>query len=490
MAYSFGDGYDCYAAFTDAFAGYWDSGAGTPTLVAGRFAGSQALRVSATATNLTKSSGQNDAVHHIVVAFRQTATLTGSTLGLYFQLLDATTGQCCVVFRSDGAILLTSGTPAGAVLDTYTGAVTAANTWFAFEFEVVINNTTGSWAVRKNGNTVNDRALGSLNTRPGANSYANKLTIGMQALLTAHEIDDTFWQSGTSAGTFLGDIRAYTRMPASDAAVQFARSIASNTQTLTATAANSAMSPTVVRFTPYTMTYDGTISSVVAVSGTSASGNMKCAIYASAAGLPTTVLQSATAPVVTVAAGNNTFTFSPPVAATKGQQIFIAVINDTGGGSWSWSSSFTTLSAPGTYATFPQPNPAPTLGQNPIAGSITYNTSVNAGMVNEAQQDGTTSYVYDSTVNDADFYTIAPIAVTPISVVAVTTRAFMAKSDAGTRTGTVQIKSGATTVAAPTLSLATSFLWAWRTDTTDPATGTAWTAAAVNAAQCGPKVVA
>jgi hypothetical protein len=44
-------------------------------------------------------------------------------------------------------------------------------------------------------------------------------------------------------------------------------------------------------------------------------------------------------------------------------------------------------------------------------------------------------------------------------------------------------------VAAPTLTLASSWLWAWRTDLTDPNTGAAWTPAAVNNAQIGPTVV-
>jgi hypothetical protein len=110
-------------------------------------------------------------------------------------------------------------------------------------------------------------------------------------------------------------------------------------------------------------------------------------------------------------------------------------------------------------------------------------------MVNEAQQDGTTSYVYDSTAGDVDFYAIASLSPAPASVVAVTTRGFIEKSDAGTRTGSLQIKSGGTTVATPTVTLSTNFGWAWRTDTTDPNTGSAWTAGAVSAVNIGPKMV-
>jgi hypothetical protein len=67
----------------------------------------------------------------------------------------------------------------------------------------------------------------------------------------------------------------------------------------------------------------------------------------------------------------------------------------------------------------------------------------------------------------------------------------MQKSDAGTRTAAVQVKSGATTVASPTLTLTnTGFQWASRLDVTDPNTSAAWASAAVDALQVGPKVVA
>jgi len=143
------------------------------------------------------------------------------------------------------------------------------------------------------------------------------------------------------------------------------------------------------------------------------------------------------------------------------------------------------------YATFPLPNPTATTGAQQTAGSITYNTANNYSSVAEAQQDATTSYVYDSVPGHADLYGIAPIASTPLTTFAVTTRAYAIKSDAGTRTMAVQLKSGATTDASSTVVLTPSgWQWAWKTYTTDPATGAAWTAAAVNVAQVGPVVIA
>jgi len=487
MAYTFGDGFDLYAATADAVSGYWDSGVTTGWAIAsGRFSGSQAFQNIAGTGTLIKSSGVNDAVHHIVCAFRQTAALSGTTLGLYFQLTDASTNQVCIVFRSDGAVLLTSATPGGTVLATYTGAVTAQNTWFAFEFEVVINNTTGAFRARKNGNTSNDFDSGAtLNTRPGANAYANKLTIAVSVAVNNQQFDDLLWRSDASSVAWAGDIRCYTRMPASTVGTpQFAVSPnpvnASQTAVVSSTGSKAANAGIMSAFTA---AYSGTIASGVVQITTGATGNMKAAIYDSTR---TTVLATSNT-VVNPVSGANTITFGTPLTVTRGTTYHLAVDQDativynvTGGSQW----AFTT-----TYASFPAAAPSLTPSQpGPVFTAIITPTN-SAEYVNEAQQDGTTSYVYDSTVNDVDFYAIASLSPAPASVVAVTTRGFIEKSDAGTRTGSLQIKSGGTTVATSTVTLGTNFGWAWRTDTTDPNTGSAWTAGAVSAVNIGPKMV-
>src|SRR6476659_7118502 len=153
MAYIFGDSFDFYAAVTDAMAGYWDGGSITAsnsqmTASNGRFANSQGIGTGNTAIAwLFKNSGSNDATHHIVCSFIQTVGLSGTGLGIYLQLGDGATAQCSIVFRGDGAIVLTSGGPGGSVLATYTNAF-FANVWSSFEFEVTINNTTGAFHAR------------------------------------------------------------------------------------------------------------------------------------------------------------------------------------------------------------------------------------------------------------------------------------------------------------------------------------------------------
>lgn len=491
MAYIFGDGFDLYAAPADAINGYWDSGTATSAaLAAGRFAGSRALLQNGTGTvYLAKSSAQNDAVHHLTCAFLQGNAISGTQLSYYLQLLDGTTGQCCIAFRSDGAIVLTSSTIAGTVLATYTGAFPVVNTWYAFEIEVVINNTTGRFRVRKNGNTVDDFDSGAtLNTRGGtANNYANKLQVAAQ-FGNAQSIDDLLWRSDASTLSWLGDIRAFTRMPASDASVQFSRTPTSNTQSI-AVSTTSVVTAGTARYSPFTAAYDGTIAAATVTLGTGYTGNLKCSIFATSGTAPTTVLGSATS-VTNPISGSNALTFGTPVTVVKGTTYWIGFDSDTTSGNWNVGVGTAGCSSVTSYASFPVASPTASLGASPVVYSVTITPSSNATVVNEAQENTTTDYVYDSTPGDADFYGIGTIASTPASTIAVTTRAYMQKSDAGSRTAAVQIKSGSTTVASPTLTLTTSgWQWAWRMDLTDPATGAAWAAAAVAAATIGPKVV-
>jgi hypothetical protein len=494
MTYNFGDSFDLYAAPADMANGYWDSGANVAnwTLAAGRFSGSRGITFNA-ASNLVKSSAVNDAVHHLVVSFQQTSVLTGTNLGGYIQLLDGTTAQCSIVFRSDGAILLTSGGPAGTVLATYTGAFLSA-TWYGFEFEVVINNTTGSFSVRKNGNSVNDFTATALNTRGGTtNNYANKLTLAMQTNVSGHIADDLFWQSGAATGTWLGDIRCYTRMPASDQAVQFSKSPTSVTQTPFVAGTSMDVSSGGSYYAPITATADGSISAITVTIFAGFTGNLKCSVFNDNANTPGTIRSSATT-FNNPTTGNITFTFPTPFAVVRGVQYWLGLAADghylnalmvTSSGSAGKQSSAVA------YSAFPTANPTILGGNNAPIFSWSFTVSDNNCLVNEPQQDGLTTYVYDSTPGDADFYGLGGTSGTPAYVVATTIRGYAIKPDAGTRVLGIQLKSGTTTVATPGLALSSSyFQWAWRTDVNDPNTGASWASSSVNVAQIGPTVVA
>jgi len=335
----FGDSFDLYATISDLQTGYWDSGTtSTFSLTAGRFPDSQALTVNGANTSALKTSGSNDAIHHITVSYLQVNPFS-STDGMYFTLLDGATAQCTVKFQLDGKIVLQSGAVNGTALATFPGIVTLQNQWYAFEIEIVINNTTGSIRGRVNNAMSDTFALVNIDTQASANAYANALKLGVYGNGVA-KMDDFLWRAHPLAVPWVGDIRCYTQMPTSDVSKQF---------------------------TPLT--------------GTS-----------------------------------------------------------------------------------------------------------NFAMVNEPQEDKATTYVYSSTVNNADFYGIAPLGLTPAQIVAVTARAFAQKSDAGSRSGAVQLKSGGTTAQGANGHTLTAGTWAWMWDTynNDPNTGAAWTTAAVNSLQIGP----
>ena len=495
MAFLFADGFDCYAAPADATAGYWDSGLTNTALVAGRFTGSRAwsVGVAATGISLTKSSGVNDSIHHVVFAIQMNA-LSSANHGFTLHFIDNTTTQCSVAIRGDGTMLLFSGAApvsGGTPLATYTGAVSATNTWTAFEVEIVISNTAGSIAVRKNGNTANDFSLGSLNTRAGTNNYANKLSIGRTANDSAtHILDDINWRSDSVSVPWVGDIRCYSRLPVSDVIAQFARNTSQVTQTVVA-GTTLAASATVARYSAVTLTYGGSISGLMFAVGSAGTGNLKWAIFASGGTqAPTTILASG-GPVALPASGNVSVTVSPPVSASPGTTIWIGTIQDNTTSIMSVSSSSSSqTNSTVTYAAFPVASPICATG-NQIGPALTVSYAANSNYIlcAESQQDSTSTYVYDSTVGDADLYNIAGISGTPANTVAVITRGYFQKSDAGARGAAVQLKSGAAAPvqSTPTL-LSTSWGWLYRVDTTDPATGAPWTAAAVNNLQIGPVV--
>jgi hypothetical protein len=497
MAYFFGDGFDLYALPADAINGYWDSGTtSNATLAAGRFSGSRGLSFSSGGgpVSFVKSSGVNDAVHHFVVAFQQTQALSGTTAGFCLELFDGATAQCTVVFRSDGAILLTSGGPLGTTLDTYTGAVTATSTWFAFEFEVVINNTTGSWAVRKNGNTSNDRAAGGLNTRTSANNYANKIQIGQQNAVNAQFVDDLLWRSDASSVPWVGDIRCYTRMPSTDTGAVWTRPSTFQMQPYFGATATQASANNSARYTPFT-SQGGTIGAVALTIGANMTGNVKCAIYASTAGQPSTVIQSATAAITNPTIGTSTFTFSPAVSIAKGTPFFVAICADNATANFftvATTAPYGTggLTGTTTYASFPVANPTTLASTNAHGVFPVVTPAANADAVADVYEDSAASYVYSSNVGDTDRYTITSISGTPGTVLGVTTRGYFQKSDAGTRNVAVQLTSGGTTVESTSTALNTTWGWVYRNDLVDPATSAAWTATGVNNASIGATVKA
>lgn len=509
---AFGDSFDLYTSFNDML-GYWDTGTGPTSLgltSSGRFSGSQAISSNGQTNNphIFKTSGSNDAVHHFVFSSQIIQPISGTNVYMYVVLHDGSTAQCTFGFLSNGNMVLWSGLAGGTSLATYASAIATQNTWYAFEVEIVINNTTGSFTVRRNGNTSNDFQATSLNTRGGtSNNYANRIGIGNWTNGNVQSIDDFLWRSDPSSVPWIGDVCCYTRAPVRDVTVQFSRSPASATwYSYTGTGQNGGPAANTIWWISAQAAYGGTITALNANFGAGVTGHVNMALYdatgasignpsASSGPVPNNGpgpgnLLSICTPVTNPASGFQAFTLTTPVAATRGQYFWIGMTADASlasavnsGGAFSAAALAYTYAAgafPATAAGYAMTGSH--TGFAYLGATVTLN---NSAAVSDPHQDGANSYVFDSNAGDSDLYGITSIAGLPLSVVAVTTRGYLQKSGVGTRNAAIQIKSGATTVNSGSAALNTAWNWAWRTDLTDPNTGSAWTAPAVNNAQIG-----
>jgi len=502
MAWFFGDGFDPYSVVADATAGYWDVNSnifGGSGFTTGRFTGSRSLNFGS-GQYLVKASNINDNIHHIVFAVNQTFGMGGTSLGPYFQLLDGTAAQCTVNCRSNGDIVLTSGGPTGATLATFVGAFPLANTWYAFEVEIVIHNTNGSFKLRKNGNSVDDLSVTGLNTRAGsANNYANKLQVGSYNVNGSAYIDDLLWRSDATSVPWVGDIRCSTRRPSSDISTQFTKGTTLTMQTSTnISSTNGNITANIIYWSPspgFTAPCNGYVTAMSFNISVGATSNVIMALYQG--GTTPGALLGTTNAVINPIAGANNLTFPTPILVSEGSTYYAAILCSVGFANIrnSGTASIQQYSLANSYASgFPvSPTGLTNSGNNSSFHSIQaiIGTPDNYALVNEVLQDGLTSHIYSSTPGHADLYNLPALTVQLNSVLGVVTRGYFTKSDAGTRTVAVQLKSGATTVQTPPSVLnVAQWQWAHRTDIINPDTGVAWTLAEANAIDIGPVITA
>jgi hypothetical protein len=497
------DGFDFYSTMSDALAGVWDSGVtGGYTLISTgtRLGVGQAFSSNTGATgNLIKSSGSNNAGHHLVMARKSAIGGTSAQIIDYFLLSDVNTGQVAICFMGDGSIQLRSGSSGGTTLATYAAGL-SLNLWYGIEFEVIINATTGSFSVRINGATSNSFSATGLNTCPGSNVYANKLAAFSEAGALSGTVyyDDFMWfsTSGAAPNTWVGDVRAMQQMPLANSTVALTASPATvtnsppvNSVMTVSQALNTQVSSQVV-----TCATTGSCVSLTVNTNTAYTGNYKLALYDSTGtgGSPGALLGETAQVTNAVALSTITTALITPVAVTAGTKYYGALLADTAFPVAGWyTGSNIGYSVSRAYTsdfltTFGVA--AANANQPPYVSMIV--APANAAVAGNATEDGDTTFVYGSTASTGDLYTLPALATTPSNIVAVVTRMMARKSDTGTRTAEVQISSAGTVSAGTTITLGTSYAYTSRADLVDPATGVAWTASGVNALLIGPYIVA
>lgn len=500
MAYIIGDSFDPYLAITDASSNYWETSAAWVISSTTRFGTGQSLSTTTSnSTQLSKTipSGGTESTLFAAFAFRFNGAFTGSTDNAGIQFLDSGTAQVTILFRSDGAIVVRSGSRSGTTIATFNAAF-SANVWTHFQIKTVIHNTAGSVEIRLNGNTSDDFSATNINTRGGtSNNYATQVAVVTSSMSGVSNIFDDlmfYSSSGAAPNDWIGDIRATWLAPTADTAqkqftasptssTNFGTQAQSSTNTLSITAGQIRTSAII------TTPVGGTLGKATVNFNAGFTGKAKVGLYDSdgTASAPGTLLATSNE-VTNPVTGTNDFTFASPPLLTINHQYYLALITDTNctlkAGTAATSYTQTQAYASGFPSTMA--GASGSANQAVMFGTI---TATNSGCVQELIEDGATTYVFDSTAGHFDLYDFADLATTPAAIVGVNVRSFGAKSDAGARSGTVRVKSGATSQDGATLALSTSFqnipLWL----PTDPNTSAAWTAAAVNALQAGPKTV-
>jgi hypothetical protein len=123
-----------------------------------------------------------------------------------------------------------------------------------------------------------------------------------------------------------------------------------------------------------------------------------------------------------------------------------------------------------------------------VAKAFTPSTGTdNYACLDDAVPD-TTDYVTATDPGTTDTYELSDLVDTPAVIDAIQLTAMARKTDAATRALALQVVSGATSDDGPSFYLSASFTAFSRILPNDPATGAAWTPAAVNALRAGPKV--
>jgi len=258
---------------------------------------------------------------------------------------------------------------------------------------------------------------------------------------------------------WVGDVRAYVRYPYTDVQAQFSKS--PTTQTYIIYSPGNAAGPgaNVLQFMPFVApaTIVGPVQQLITHLFTSSSFGAVMGLYdnSGTGGAPGNLLANGTTTALSsTGSGDIAFTFPTPPTLVPGNTYYMAInsansisvmgnnpdIGNTYRMSYTYTGSLPSTAAGATLQ--------PTGLYGCVRGLVA--TPMNAVLVSEQFEDGTSTYVYDNTVNDADFYTIGSIPVTPAATVCLTTRGFMQKSDTGPRSGAIQLRSGATTAFAPT----------------------------------------
>jgi len=215
-------------------------------------------------------------------------------------------------------------------------------------------------------------------------------------------------------------------------------------------------------------------------------------VYADSAGSPTgSTLVTGAEVTGTTANATLVSAFSSPPTLSASTAYWLGFITDTFVQLNQVDGTTTGAKATNTYGSGPPTNPTMTTGQPSwiIYGNMT-GIAVDWYEVDVNPPPGDISYVYASSSGYEDLYSFPALTTTPNNIYTVAVKGNIKKSDTGTRTIDLRMKSGGTDTGGsnPGQTPATTYGWMDSFFDTDPNTGVAWTPTGLNSAVSGVKV--
>lgn len=487
------DGFDVYASGSDValryttFAGITLNGASSTAFnLGGCASGLSITKRFETSTNETTIFGS------VRLKYNSSVTNGGNTFGLTFY--DGVNAQASINWYGDGSIVVRSGSGVGTTLATYTEAFTL-NVWDSWQFSFVINNTTGAVSLRKNGASSDTYTLTGVNTRAGSgNNYVNIVAFGSNTVF----LTDDFWlnnNDGTAPTGWPPDVRAVQQTVSGGTGTTAFAPAQSTYQygSTSAVLASQTLVANSIYFEKFISTVGGTTDNATITLSASLTGDINAAIYddTGPGGSPGTRLAQATA-LVNPSVGTVTFTMTAPATLVRGSAYYIAFFADA-----AFSVSTTTTGVHSNMWGYGQsygsgfPSTITTAGVNAslLLKAYTLVTPSNWSLVSDAAEDGDSTYVYSSTINAEDLYTLSALPVTPNSILGVEVFMVARKSDSGARTVSLRYKAnGSADTDEGTTALSNNYTFTTKFLPLDP-TGASWTQAHVEGANIGVKVI-
>lgn len=429
-------------------------------------------------------------------------TSAGTTHQMYLSIM-ATTGKIGVYRGAPGS---------GTLLAMSTEAI-SINTVTFIEWDITFHNSTGIVKVYLNGVLTSINLSGvdncsTANNYAGASAFWSTTNSSNNRMLIDHYYQMFFTSGGSGDTALRTNPIVRTDFPATDDATQFeyGYTLMGDFQETTAynttTPTQSNTTTTGLYIAKYVAPVSGNLDTVfLQCDLANASVSFVPCVYADSSGAPGALLASG--PQVNgIVIGQNSGPLTSPLAVTKGTAYWIGFLaNPTSTSNRLYYRYGQVIAAQRTGLTFASgpPNPAGSMTNGAydymaFSARIVQNAGDKAFSVTPGLPTWNTAgdkYVYDNTSGQKDLFNTTAMSPIPSLVHVVGMKAFAGKSDGGSMTINLKMKSSATEGNGTKSSIAVPLTASWINSyfPTDPNTAAAWTGANVSASKIGYALV-